>query len=121
VIALLTVGLILIGYSAVSGPVDRRGITSAMVFVAVGFIVGASGMGWLDVPPASTVAERITELALVFLLFSDWARIDLRSLRHDLAPPGAGGAAFRGQRPRSAGPCHLGSDRGRRGWRAERP
>ena len=84
-IALLTVGLILIFYSAVSGPLDKRGVTSAMVFVAVGFIVGASGLGWLDVSIESTVAERVAELALVFLLFSDSVRLDLRS-----APPRSG-------------------------------
>ena len=86
-IALLTVGLILIFYSAVSGPLDKRGVTSAMVFVAVGFIVGASGLGWLDVSIESTVAERVTELALVFLLFSDSVRLDLRRLRRDRGWP----------------------------------
>ena len=35
----------------------------------------------------STVAERVTELALVFLLFSDSARIDLGSLRRELGWP----------------------------------
>ena len=86
-IALLTVGLILIAYSAVSGQLDRRGVTSAMAFVAVGFVVGASGLGWLDIPIESTVAERVTELALVFLLFSDSVRLDLRSLRRDRGWP----------------------------------
>lgn len=86
-IALLTIGIILILYSAVSSPLDRRGITSAMVFVAAGFVVGSSGFKLLDVPVESTVAERVAELALVFLLFSDSARIDLSSLRHDLRWP----------------------------------
>ena len=80
-------GLILIGYSAISIPLSRRGVTSAMAFVAVGFVVGVSGLGLLDVALESAVSERITELALVFLLFSDSARIDLQSLRHDLQWP----------------------------------
>ena len=86
-IDLLTVGLILIGYSAISVPLSRRGVTSAMAFVAVGFVVGVSGLGLLDVSLENAVSERITELALVFLLFSDSARIDLQSLRHDLQWP----------------------------------
>ena len=85
--SLLIIGLILIVYGSISAPLDRRGITSAMAFVAVGFVVGASGLGLLDVGLESPVAERVTELALVFLLFSDSARLDLGSLRRDLRWP----------------------------------
>ena len=85
--SLLVIGLILIVYGSISAPLDRRGITSAMVFVAVGFVVGASGLGLIDVGLESAVAERVTELALVFLLFSDSARLDLGSLRRDLRWP----------------------------------
>jgi len=87
VTSLLTIGLILIVYGSISAPLDRRGITSAMVFVAVGFLVGASGLGLIEVDLESAVAERVTELALVFLLFSDSARLDLGSLRRDLRWP----------------------------------
>ena len=86
--ALLTVGVVLAAYSMLSGPLDKRGVTSAMAFVAAGLVAGAAGFGWLDVPLESTVAERITELALAFLLFTDSARLDLRSLRSSLAWPG---------------------------------
>jgi len=86
-IALLTVGVILVAYAAISAPLDRRGITSAMAFVVVGFVAGAHGLGLLDVALESTVAERVTELALVFLLFSDAARLDLQALRQDLVWP----------------------------------
>src|SRR5664280_1572274 len=58
-----------------------------MVLVAAGFAVGTSGLGWLHVGIESSAAERITELALAFLLFSDSTRLDLRSLRHDLSWP----------------------------------
>lgn len=86
--ALLTIGLVLAAYSAVSGVLDRRGVTSAMTFVAVGLVVGAGGLGWLDVPVESAGAEHVAELALAYLLFTDSARIDLRSLRRSLAWPG---------------------------------
>ena len=86
-IAAATVMVIIIVWSAFSGPLDRRGITSALYFAAAGFVVGASALGWLDVSVESTVAERITEIALVLLLFSDAARLDLRALRHELGWP----------------------------------
>jgi hypothetical protein len=44
-------------------------------------------LGLLDVPAESAVAERVTEVALVLLLFSDATRLDLGSLRHELGWP----------------------------------
>ena len=44
-------------------------------------------LGWLDVPLDGPTAERLAEIALALLLFSDAARIDLASLRHQLAWP----------------------------------
>jgi NhaP-type Na+/H+ or K+/H+ antiporter len=85
--ALATIMAIIIAWSAFSGPLDRRGITSALFFTVAGFVVGASVLGWLDVAVESSVAERVTEVALVLLLFSDAARLDLRALRHELGWP----------------------------------
>jgi NhaP-type Na+/H+ or K+/H+ antiporter len=79
--------VIIIAWSAFSRPLDRRGVTSALFFTVTGFVIGASALGLLDVSLESTVAERVTEVALVLLLFSDAARIDLRSLRHELGWP----------------------------------
>jgi NhaP-type Na+/H+ or K+/H+ antiporter len=86
-VAAATIVAIIIVWSAFSGPLDRRGITSAMVFMVVGLAVGASALGLLDVSVESSVAERVTEVALVLLLFSDAARLDLRALRHELGWP----------------------------------
>jgi NhaP-type Na+/H+ or K+/H+ antiporter len=86
-VTLATIVTIIILWGAVSRPLDRRGITSAMVFTGAGFIVGASVLGLLDVSLESAVAERVTEVALVLLLFSDAARLDLRALRHELSWP----------------------------------
>jgi NhaP-type Na+/H+ or K+/H+ antiporter len=87
VTAVLTIAVVLIVYSAASGPLGRAGVTSAMAFVVAGLCTGASGLGWLDVPLESAVVERVTELALAFLLFSDSARINVGSLRHSLGWP----------------------------------
>jgi sodium/hydrogen antiporter len=85
--ALATVLAIIIVWGAFSRPLDRRGITSALVFTAAGFIVGTYVLGLLDVPVEGRVAEHVTEIALALLLFSDAARLDLRALRHELAWP----------------------------------
>jgi NhaP-type Na+/H+ or K+/H+ antiporter len=86
-VELATIVTIIILWGAVSRPLDRRGITSAMVFTGAGFIVGTSVLGLLDVSLESAVAERVAEVALVLLLFSDAARLDLRALRHELSWP----------------------------------
>jgi NhaP-type Na+/H+ or K+/H+ antiporter len=87
VIAVLTVGAVLILYSAVSGPLDRRSVTSAMAFVTVGFLIGPRALDLLHVSLESATVERVTELALVFLLFGDSARLDLGRLRREFGWP----------------------------------
>ena len=86
-IAMVTIAAILIAYGAVSKPLDARGVTSAMVFMLAGLLVGPSILELVNVPLGSATAERATEIALALLLFSDAARIDLRSLRAQLAWP----------------------------------
>jgi NhaP-type Na+/H+ or K+/H+ antiporter len=81
VLALAIIATIIVAWSAFSGPLDRRGVTSAIAFVAAGVVAGQSGLGVLDFEVESAAAVRITELALVLLLFSDASRLDLHSLR----------------------------------------
>ncbi len=84
---LATIVAIIVVWGVLSKPLDRRGITSAIVFTVAGFLVGAKVLGLLDVPADSEVAHRVTEVALVLLLFSDATRLDLRALRHELVWP----------------------------------
>jgi sodium/hydrogen antiporter len=86
-LALGTIAVILILWAAVSKPLDRRGVTSAMVFMLAGLAVGVSALGFFDVQLESAVAEHVAELALVLLLFSDAMRLDLRSIRNQLNWP----------------------------------
>jgi hypothetical protein len=78
---LLTIAAILIAYSAFSKPLGTRGVTSAMVLTACGFVAGTSVLGLIDVELESATAQRLAEGALVLLVFPDrrlrrrWARI----------------------------------------------
>ncbi len=87
-ISLIVIAAILIAYATFSRPLDERGVTSALVLMIAGLLVGTSVLGWLDVPLDGHTAELIAELALALLLFSDAARIDLPALRRQLAWPG---------------------------------
>ncbi|MRX43704.1 cation:proton antiporter [Agromyces kandeliae] len=86
-LAVTVVMAVIILWSALSGPLDRRGVTPALFLMVVGFGLSAISPGILDVSLESVVAERIAEIALVLLLFSDATRIDLRVLRHQLGWP----------------------------------
>jgi NhaP-type Na+/H+ or K+/H+ antiporter len=87
VTALATIAIIIVVWSAVSGPLDRRGITSAIFFTATGVLASTWVLGLIDVSLESETAKRLTELALVLLLFSDASRLDLGSLRGERAWP----------------------------------
>jgi NhaP-type Na+/H+ or K+/H+ antiporter len=80
-VALLTIGVIILLFGVVSRPLDARGITSALVFTLAGLVVGTAGLHLVDLAIESAEAERVTEIALALLLFSDAARLDLRTLR----------------------------------------
>lgn len=86
-VPLLIVAIVMICYAAVSAPLERRGVTSAMAFVIAGVVLATGGVGLLDISAESPVLETVTELALVFLLFSDAARIDLPALRRNISWP----------------------------------
>ena len=86
-VALGTIAVILILWSTFSKPLDRRGITSALVFMLAGLAVGVSALGLFDLQVESAMAEHVADFALVLLLFSDAMRLDLRSLRHQLSWP----------------------------------
>ncbi|MGZ0712735.1 cation:proton antiporter (plasmid) [Coraliomargarita sp. W4R53] len=85
--AAITVLVIIIVWSALSSPLDRRGITSALFFMVAGLAVSVLIPAVLDIRLDTPVAERIAEVALVLLLFSDATRLDLRALRHQLGWP----------------------------------
>ncbi|MCC3282534.1 MULTISPECIES: cation:proton antiporter [Arthrobacter] len=87
-IVLLIGTIVLALFSTLSRPLNRYGVTSAMVFVTAGIILGAAAPGSLGPAVDSTVVEHVTELALVFLLFTDAARLDLGLLRRSPGWPG---------------------------------
>ncbi len=49
-ISLIVIAAILIAYATFSRPLDERGVTSALVLMIAGLLVGTSVLGWLDVP-----------------------------------------------------------------------
>jgi len=62
-------------------------VPPAIAFTAAGLLVGAEGLGWVDVSLDAGSLRVLAEATLTLVLFSDAARIDLRALRDGYALP----------------------------------
>ena len=85
--ALAIVALTLLGVAAVSRRLTGTPVTPAMVFVAVGLLVGPEVLGGIDVESSSATVRALAEATLALVLFCDASRIDLGHLRLEFAVP----------------------------------
>lgn len=85
--ALAIVALTLLGVAAVSGRLSGTPVTPAMVFVAVGLLVGPQVLDGIDVASSSASVRTLAEATLALVLFCDASRIDLRLLRREVGVP----------------------------------
>jgi sodium/hydrogen antiporter len=69
-------------WGIVSARLERADLTAPIVFVAVGAALAA--LGTIDTPSAPESLKPLVEVTLVWVLFSDAARIRVTDLRHDL-------------------------------------
>lgn len=58
-------------YCVVSALLGQRSITMPIVFVAIGLLLGARGLGVLALAPEAEVVKGVTEVTLALLLFAD--------------------------------------------------
>jgi NhaP-type Na+/H+ or K+/H+ antiporter len=85
--ALAILALTLLGVSAISGKLSATPITPAMVFVAIGLLVGPELLDEIDLESSSETVRTLAEATLALVLFSDASRIDLGLLRREAGVP----------------------------------
>ena len=85
--SLAIVALTLLGVGAVSGRLSGTPVTSAMLFVVVGLLVGPKVLGEIDVDSSSSTLRTLAEATLALVLFCDASRIDLGQLRREIGVP----------------------------------
>ena len=85
--ALAIVASTLLAVSAVSGRLSGTVVTPAMVFVAVGLLVGPKVLGEIDLESSSGTVRALAEATLALVLFCDASRIDLAQLRREFGVP----------------------------------
>jgi NhaP-type Na+/H+ or K+/H+ antiporter len=78
---------LVVGYAAVSRRLQRSVVSSAMVFVAGGLVVGPELLGWFDPGISSEGVRVLAEATLTLVLFSDASRIDVVALRREIGLP----------------------------------
>ena len=85
--AVAIVALALRAFATISGRIEGTPITAAMIFTAVGLMVGSEALGLIEVPPAGETVKLLAEATLALVLFADASRIDVRALRGELSVP----------------------------------
>jgi NhaP-type Na+/H+ or K+/H+ antiporter len=85
--AFVVVAGIFLLYAAVSRRLRGTSITAPIVFVGAGFVVGAEGLGWLNLGSDHHLVSALAEATLVIVLFGDASRIDVRALRREYSIP----------------------------------
>lgn len=80
--AVLIVTATIFLWGTVSARLQRADLTAPIAFVMVGGLLAASGL--VDRPSAPESLTPVVELTLVWVLFSDAARVPLREVRRDL-------------------------------------
>src|SRR3954454_15762549 len=85
--SLAVVALTLLAVAAVSRRLSGTAVTPAMVFVAVGLLLGPKALGALDPHSTGPAVRTVAEATLALVLFSDASRIHLRELRREVGLP----------------------------------
>lgn len=78
--AVLIFGVVLLIAVLLSELAHRSVLSSAVLFLVAGFVCSEGLLGWLVVDPGSPVVERLSELAIIAVLFTDGMKVGARDL-----------------------------------------
>ena len=82
VTAIVLVTAALFVWALLSARLERADLTAPIVFIAVG--AALAGLGLVDGPSAPEALTPLVEVTLVWVLFSDAARLPVQQLRRDV-------------------------------------
>jgi NhaP-type Na+/H+ or K+/H+ antiporter len=86
--SLAIVALAVLAVASVSGRIAGTPVTPAILFVAIGLLVGPRVLDELDLATTSSTVRALAEATLALVLFSDASRINLTQLRREANIPG---------------------------------
>jgi sodium/hydrogen antiporter len=79
--------LTVVAWSMISARLERVSLTPAIVFVVVGMLVANPPLSLVELTPGTEAVRVLAEITLAVVLFTDAARIDLRTLRSGAGVP----------------------------------
>ena len=85
--SLTFVALALVAVAAVSKRLSGSPLTPAMLFVAIGLLVGPKVIGGIEISSTSSAVRTLAEATLALVLFADASRIDFGKLRREISVP----------------------------------
>jgi NhaP-type Na+/H+ or K+/H+ antiporter len=85
--SLAIVALAVLAVAAISRRLSGTPITPAMLFVAIGLLVGPQVLDGVDLESSSASVRTLAEATLALVLFCDASRIDLGQLRRQFGVP----------------------------------
>jgi len=85
---LLVFAVVLLFAVLLSGLASRSVLSTSVLFLAAGMATGPAGAGWIRFEPTDPFVERIADLALFSVLFTDGMRVGVRELARAWRLPG---------------------------------
>lgn len=83
-IAVIAAGVVL--FASISGRLENSILTGPLLFTAFGFAVSDAALGWVSLDFGHGFIRGLAEVTLIFVLFSDAARIQLGEVRSQNLP-----------------------------------
>ncbi|NUT48130.1 MAG: sodium:proton antiporter [Saccharothrix sp.] len=77
----LAFGVVLLISVSLSGLAARTVLSTALLFLLAGALIGQGGFGWVDIPSNGAFVTGLADLALFTVLFTDGQRAGLPALR----------------------------------------
>ena len=87
-ILILTFGLVLMLAVLLSERAHRTLLSTAVIFLAAGILIGDAGIGWVRLTTGDEVIERFAEGALFTILFVDGAEVSIKDVAQAWRLPG---------------------------------
>ena len=74
------IAVIMVATALVSGAVERSPLSFPILFLALGFLLGESGFGLLEMGPHDPILEVVAALTLSLVLFLDALNLQIEEL-----------------------------------------
>lgn len=85
---LLVFSVVLLIAVLLSEMIHRTVLSSTLLFLVAGFVIGQGVLGWFDVDSNNPVVSRLADFALCSVLFTDGLKLSLRDLASGWKLPG---------------------------------